>query len=164
MQNKNTKWESYEAVAQHLIEQFAANFNLGKVEGKQIVPGKSGTNWEIDAKGIKKDDGAFIIIKCRRHTTSSLNQEAIGALSFRIQDSGAKGGIVVSPLDLQAGAKKVAEYSNIHHVILSPESTTTDYILKFLNKIFVGASKSLSVGQRVNAQIVKNGIVIKEKK
>jgi hypothetical protein len=132
MKNKNTKWGSYEALAQHLLDQFAVNFNLGKVEGKQVVPGNSGISWEIDAKGILKDGEGFIVVECRRYTNSRLNQEDVGALAFRIQDAGAQGGIIVSPLELQSGAKKIAEYSNISHVILSPDSTTRDYLLKFL--------------------------------
>ena len=34
-----TAWKSYEEVAQYLLNEFAAAFELGRVEGKQIVPG-----------------------------------------------------------------------------------------------------------------------------
>jgi hypothetical protein len=48
-------WQSYEQVGQFLLEQFARHFGLGRVEGKQLVRGASGTNWEIDAKAVKAD-------------------------------------------------------------------------------------------------------------
>ena len=34
------KWESYEQVAAYLLDVFADRFGLGKVEGKQVVPGR----------------------------------------------------------------------------------------------------------------------------
>jgi len=138
-------WKSYEQVAQYLLNQFAEHFKLGRVEGKQIVPGESGTEWEIDAKGVRNDGEGFLIIECRRYTKSRLNQESMSALAFRIQDTGAQGSIVVSPLELQSGAKKVAAYSNVQHVTLDPKSTTSDYIMRFLNQIFVGISDTVHV-------------------
>lgn len=36
-------WERYEQTAQYLLNAFATHFGLGSVEGKQIVPGESGT-------------------------------------------------------------------------------------------------------------------------
>jgi len=122
-------WSSYEEVAQYLLNQFSQTFDLGVVEGKQIIPGKSGTNWEIDAKGIKISNDGFIIIECRRYTKSRLNQESIGALAYRIYDTGADSGIIVSPLSLQKGAEIVSSHEGIKHVILDPRSTTSDYML-----------------------------------
>lgn len=60
--------------------------------------------------------------------------------TIKILNTGAQGGIIVSPLGLQTGAKKVAEASNIESVILDAESTTTEYIMNFLNRIFIGLS------------------------
>jgi hypothetical protein len=151
-------WQSYEEVSRYLLNEFAEQFNLGRVEGKQIIPGKS-TPWEIDAKGVKDNEEAFVIIECRRYTTSRLKQEDVAAIAYKIQDCNADGGIIVSPLELQAGAKAVAKSSNIVHVILSPDSTTTDYLLQFLNKIFVGISDSLSLHDSVKVQIIRDGII-----
>jgi hypothetical protein len=97
-------WENYEQVAQYLLDEFAVHFGLGRVEGKQIVPGQSGTTWEIDAKGVKADGEGFVIVECRRHTNSGLPQESLGGLAFRIPDTQVAGAIVVTPLDIQAGA------------------------------------------------------------
>ena len=66
-----TKWQSYEEVATYLLNQFASEFGLSKVEGKQSVLGlRSQTNWEIDAKGIREGNEGFVIIECRRYETS----------------------------------------------------------------------------------------------
>lgn len=153
-------WRTYEEVAQYLLNQFVEHFKLGRVEGKQIVPGKSGAEWEIDAKGVKSDEGGFLIVECRRRTTSRLNQESMAALALRIQDTGAQGGIVVSPFELQSGANKVAAHYNIQHVTLDPKSTTSDYILKFLNQIFVGISDTDSEIESLHIQMSKDGKVI----
>ena len=157
------KWKSYEEVAQHLLKQLSKTFGLGTVEGKQIIPGESGTNWEIDAKGIKTDGEGFLIVECRRYTTSRLSQEGLGALAYRIKDTGAEGGIIVSPLELQQGAKIIAEHERIHQVTLDPKSTTTDYMLKFLNQIFIGRSDTIKITEKVHVQMVRNGKLIEER-
>lgn len=157
-------WKSYEEVAQYLLNQFVQHFQLGRVDGKQIIPGDSGAEWEIDAKGVKSDGEGFLIVECRRYTKSRLNQESMAALAFRIQDTGAQGGIVVSPLELQSGAKKITKYSNIQHVTLDPKSTTSDYLMRFLNQTFIGISESTTVTDSVHIQITRNGKVIDKRK
>jgi hypothetical protein len=146
-------WERYEGVAQHLLNDFAVRFGLGRVEGKQIVSGQSGATWEIDAKGVKVEQEGFVIVECRRHMASGLRQKEIAELAYRIQDTKAAGGIVVTPLDLQAGAQKVAAYENIVHVKLYPESTTTEYVMKFLNSVFIGVADAVLLKDRVTIQI-----------
>ena len=152
MSNKKP-WRSYEEVATYLLNQFADHFGLECVEGKQCVPGKCGTEWEIDAKGVADNGEGFLIVECRRYTTSWLNQESIAGLAFRIQDTGAIGGIIVSPLDLQLGAKKVAAYTNVQHAILGTKNTTTQYVLKFLNKVFVGLNVTVGVNVTARARV-----------
>jgi hypothetical protein len=139
MGNRETTWETYEQVAAYLLNQVANEFGLERVEGKQSVVGqRSGTTWSIDARGVTEDVTGFVIIECRRYTTSRLDQEALGGLAYRIRDTGAKGGIVVSPLGLQEGAAKVAAAERIHSVELNAASTTTEYIMRFLKTVMVG--------------------------
>jgi hypothetical protein len=137
------KWKSYEDVAAYLLNVFADDFGLGKVEGKQLVPGASGTKWEIDAKGYSESGDAFMIIECKRYTTSQVNQEILAGLAFRISDTGASGGIVVTPFGFQEGAKKVAAHTGIQMVTLNQDCTRTDYVLRFLNKICFGLSDTV---------------------
>lgn len=137
-------WQSYEEVATYLLNEFAEHFGLECVEGKQCVTGASGTDWELDAKGVSKNGEGFLIVECK-HRKGRLNQAILGSLAYSIQDTGAQGGIVVTPIDLQKGAKKVAAHENIQHAILGPSSTTTQYILHFLNKVFVGVEVTVGV-------------------
>jgi hypothetical protein len=98
------------------------------------------------------NDQGFVIIECRRHTKQGLSQEAVGGLAFRISDTGAAGGIIVSPLPLQSGAKLVAENQGIYEVQLSAESTTSDYVLRFLGRAFHGISINLISESAVTVQ------------
>jgi 2-polyprenyl-3-methyl-5-hydroxy-6-metoxy-1,4-benzoquinol methylase len=150
-----TQWRSYEQVAHYLLNQMASEFGLRRVEGKQTIRGsRSGTAWEIEAKGVRIGEGeGFIIVECRRYTTSKQRQEQMGGLAYRILDTGAAGGILVSPLGLQEGAAKVAGAENIQTVILSENSTTTNYLLQFLNIAFLGVTDQL--GPVVDTATVK---------
>lgn len=155
------KWESYEEVAAYLLNLFAEDFGLGKVEGKQLVPGVSGTEWEIDAKGYSEGGKSFVIVECKRYTKSKVSQEVIAGLAFRISDTGAKGGIIVTPLGLQEGAKKVVAHTGIHTVRLNQDSTKTDYVLQFLNKFCVGLSETVHLEDNLSIALIdKDGNVI----
>jgi hypothetical protein len=156
------KWETYEQVAAYLLNQFASEFGLERVEGKQEVDGqRSGTTWRIDAKGFRKGDTGFVIVECRRFTTSRQNQERVGALAYRILDSGAEGGIIVSPLGLQEGAERVAAAENIVSVQFNENSTRHEYILSFLNKIMIGVQDTITLKQSLEVELRdKDGNVV----
>lgn len=82
MPKKN--WKSYEEVATYLLNQFAEKFGLGRFEGKQIVPGECGTDWEIDAKGYSEDECHFVVVECKCHTKSGVSQALTASLAFVI--------------------------------------------------------------------------------
>jgi hypothetical protein len=149
------RWESYEQVATFLLNQFASHFGLGRVEGKQVLPGVSGAEWEIDAKAVLADSNAFLVVECRRYTNSRLDQEAMAAIAYRISDVGADGGIVVTPLDLQRGAKTLAESARIQHVVMRPDSTTADYFLQYLSRIFVGLSDAATTSDSAVIELTR---------
>jgi hypothetical protein len=138
------KSETYEQVAQYLLDRFCDKFGLKRVEGKQKLRGSSGTNWEIDAKGICQGGIGFLIVECRRYTTSKLVQKDVGSLCWTIMETGANGGIIVSPFDLQKGAKMVANVGNVKHVTLGPDSTTKEYVMRFLGDVFAGLHDTLT--------------------
>jgi hypothetical protein len=155
MSTDTAHWESYEQVAAYLLDQIADVLGLELVEGKQSLAGnRSGTQWEIDGKGVKLRDGGFVIIECRRYTKSKQKQEQVAGLAYRILDTGAEGGIVVSPFGLQEGAAKVAAAENIQTVFMNENSTRTEYILRFLNNTFVGLSDSVSVTDELKVEII----------
>ena len=147
MNTDDKNWKTYEEVATHLLNEISTKLGLEYVEGKQRLSGlKSGTNWEIDAKGVKPDGEDFVIIEIRRYTSSRITQEATAAIAYRIQDTGAVGGIIVSPMGLQEGAKTVAAAESIVTVQLNENSTTTEFILRFLNQVmFSTEPDSISV-------------------
>jgi hypothetical protein len=143
-------WEFYEEVATHLLDRFAKDFDLGRFEGKQIVPGTSGAEWEIDAKGYSEDGSHFVIVECKRYTKGRVNQAIVGSLAYSIQDTGASGGIVVTPQGLQKGAMKIADHNGIHTVHLNQNSTKTDYMIKFLNKVYLGLSDTCTSTESIS--------------
>jgi hypothetical protein len=150
-----TSWRNYEEVAQFLLNEFASHFALGRVEGKQKISGAN-TTWQIDAKGVQEGSERLIIIECRRHTGQGLSQEDIGALAYRIKDTGAAGLIIVSPLPLQSGGKNIAKNEGIVEVLLDENSTTTDYILDFLNKLFIGRSDGTIIGDKLDGEVIRS--------
>jgi hypothetical protein len=165
MADENKNWQTYEEVARDLLNQFVDKFGIVKVEGKQTIRGlKSGTDWEIDAKGVGSRDETFLLVECRRYTSSRQNQERIGALAYRIYDTGASGGIIVSPLGLQEGAEKIARTENIYSVILNPECTTENYILKFLNEVHVGLTDQIELKASVTiTKMDQHGNIVETK-
>lgn len=139
MTSEPMKWQSYEEVATYLLDQFATEFGLERVEGKQKLRGcRSGTIWEIDAKGVQANGAGFLLVECRRYTESRVKQDEVGGLAYRICDMGLSGGIVVSPLGLQAGAEMVARAENVISVRLDENSTKHEYVLRFLDKVMIG--------------------------
>jgi hypothetical protein len=147
-------WKSYEDVARYFLNRFRQEFGLERVDPKQKIPGSSGTSWEIDAKGVREgDNSAIMLVECRQHRSKRLDQEAVGGLAYRITDTGASGGIIVSPLPLQDGAKKVAEANNIFHVQLGPDSTPENFAMSFFYKIFVGITEQVTISEHVSVVI-----------
>lgn len=63
------EWETYEQVTRQILEQVGVllGLELERVEGKQKLVGKSGMEWTIDGKGVKTEDGAIVVIECRRY-------------------------------------------------------------------------------------------------
>ena len=138
-------WLVYETAAKSVLEQIREALGIAAVEGKQSVAGKSGTQWELDARAIQHGGQNFLVVEVRRYTTSRLKQRDVAALAFQIGDVGASGGIVVSPLPLQLGAELVAKAAGIEHLRLSQDSTSLDYLAEYMGRRFLGASVVESV-------------------
>jgi hypothetical protein len=64
----------------------------------------------------------------------------VAALAWTISDLNASGGIVVTPIGVQQGGQLVffATAAGIQVVQLDADSTTENYMLKFLGDVFVG--------------------------
>lgn len=148
MPTTDKKWRKYEETAQNLLNQYADRFGLKAVEGKQKIPGLiSGTTWELDAKGICINDKDFIHIEARQYESSKQTQAKLGALVYSIIDTGAAGGIIVSPLGLQEGAELIAQAHNVQDVRLRADSTMGEYLLVSRNFIAMGMSESIDLSK-----------------
>jgi hypothetical protein len=106
-------WLAYESVAQAVLQDIRRHLGIATVEGKQTLAGTSGTSWEVDARAWREHNEGFLVVEVRRYVTSSLKQEDIAALAYRIADVRAAGGVVVSPLPLQRGAALLAKAEDI---------------------------------------------------
>lgn len=162
------KWETYEEVAAYLLNRFSSHFGVSRFEGKQDMPGKiSGTSWQIDGKGYTDGEDRFLIVECKRHTAQGISQAIVGGLAWTIQDTGADGGILVSPLGLQEGAEKVAPATKIIEFKLDQNSTTTNYVAQYLNKLRIGRSVEVeaSIGEDLKIHALdKDGKIVEEHK
>jgi hypothetical protein len=85
------EWEIYEQVAGELLAKpsTALGLELERVEGKQTLPGESGTEWEIDRVGITNGGEKVVAIECRRYPDDTLNQQAIAAVAYTMRTSSA---------------------------------------------------------------------------
>jgi len=140
-------WQRYERATRDILQRLRGEFGLSEVEGKQVVHGESGAAWEIDAKGIVEGSNAFVVIECRRYTTSKLKQEGVAALAWRVQDVGASAALLVSPLGLQEGAAKVAASSSVYEVRLPAHATLEQFVLSFLGNLYASLQ-----GAQANAE------------
>jgi hypothetical protein len=136
-----------------LLNRFAEEFGLKFFEGKQEVQGQL-TDWEIDAKGVAEGVEGFLIVECR-HRSRKRTQAEVAQLAFTISDTGAAGGIIVSPLGLQKGAAKIAEGKNIISVRLNKTSTPSDFALQFFDKLFVGVTAKIGVTASVTPRYLR---------
>jgi hypothetical protein len=146
-----TDWRAYEDVARRVLADMRDVLGISSVEGKQVLAGRSSANWEVDAKAWSADGENFLLVEVRRRR-SRLKQEHLAAIAYRIVDTGAAGGIVVTPLPLQSGALRVATHTDIALVRLTPESTNERYLAEFMGRRFIGLSAHETFGLTDSAE------------
>jgi hypothetical protein len=130
-------WRNYEDVANTLLNRFREDIGALVVEGRQSVPHLyADTEYEIDGRAVISD-GTFLIVECRR-TSRAMSQEDMGAIAYRVESTGAGGGIVVSPLRPQDGAQSIATAENIQSVELSSNSTTEQFAIRIARHMRMG--------------------------
>ena len=155
---KSSHWRDYEEVAVYLLNSIREELGLSAIEGKQHIRGnETDTEWEIDAKGISANGEGIVIVECRRYTKSRQSQSQAASLAYQIKDAGAEGGVFVSPLGLQEGAKKVAAANNIISIEIDPDSTPHDFAMKFFGKMHYGVSMNcqMSLGGNFEAELLR---------
>ena len=159
MTEHSQKWETYEQVARKVVSDLHRELDAVDITGKQKLQGESGATWEIDGKATSGVSDGFFVVEARRHITSGQKQEHMAALAYRIKDLGGIGGIIVSPLPLQRGAKLIAEHEHIAELRLAPDSTTENYIAQFLAQTFHHATvkSGFALDDICSATVVKAG-------
>jgi hypothetical protein len=123
-------WQNYEDLARYVLRYFGEQLGISEVEAKQRLIGASGTEWEIDAKGVAVGGTGFLVIECKERSSARLNQATVGSLAFTVQDLGAKGAVIVTSIGLQEGAEKLAQHCDFKTVFLSRESTFEEFVAK----------------------------------
>jgi hypothetical protein len=111
----------YEKLATQLLNRFAKELDLELVQEKQKIKGnRSGLNYEIDAKGILSNGDGFVIVECRKHVKQRQKQENIAALAYRIHDTHAAGGIIVTPFAFTGRWQKDSRRRKNHTCQINP--------------------------------------------
>jgi hypothetical protein len=144
MSSKVQTWRSYEELARHVLLHFGDLLGISEAEAKQRLMGKTGAEWEIDAKGVMTGGRGFLVIECKERSTARLNQAAIGSLAFTVEDVGAAGAIIVTNTGLQEGAGKVAKHHDFKIVYLPKDGTFEEFFASCGNYLLRGVSERVS--------------------
>jgi|GEM_PF-2125870 len=137
MEKSLKTWRNYEELARHVLLRFADILEITEVEAKQRLDGESGTQWEIDAKGVLADGSGFLVIECKERASARLGQHTVGELVTVIQEVDAQGGVIVTSVGLQSGAKLLAAHHAFHEVFLPRESTFDSFLAKCGNRVLI---------------------------
>lgn len=130
------KWETYEDATRGFLEDIGGHLGLTRVEGKQKLAGHhSGRRPEVEAV-VYTDDRKRLLVECKRKGKRRVEAGDMEAFAYRILDTESAGGIIVTTIGLQEGAKLVAQAEKITTVILDPTSTDEEYIARIANQLF----------------------------
>jgi hypothetical protein len=148
-------WECYEKVTRQILDNLRLELGFASVEGKGDKPATSETDWEADATCYRLDDGEMVLIECK-HWSSRVDQATMGSFAFSIIDTGAAGGLMVTPVGYQEGAVKVANARKIGMATLNANATDRAYVLRIANQLFAGVVSEIHVDSVVTAVVVRN--------
>jgi hypothetical protein len=123
-----TAYATYEDVAHSFFCDCKDTFGFDVVERKAVLTSKSGNTYKIEVLGRRVAEGADIIIECKHYgPKSQIDQEMVGGLAYRVQNTGADGAFIVTTHELQSGAQRVADFEQITVFIIGPDATIDDY-------------------------------------
>lgn len=137
--------DQYEKAAAFVLNHFKEHFGLASVQGKQKLDGESGTDWEVDAKGVRADGKSFVIVECKRYPKKRINQGVMAHAVYSAKDVGAAGLITVSPLDPQKGAAILAKHEQVVHMTLNADATPQSFAAGFFETLFAASSLNMFV-------------------
>ena len=141
MSEKQT-WERYEDVARQLIDDIKSYLGLSMVNpNKKEFLKKDGGICEIDVSAYDMSDGKLVLVECR-NKNKRLPQEEVHGFAYRIQQTNAKRGIIVTPIRLQKGAIIAANGARIGLIRLEPNSTPDNYIAQLTQLLIIKITDS----------------------
>lgn len=140
------EWERYEDVARQVIDDIKSHLGLSLVnEDKIEFKKKDGGKCEIDISAYDMSDGKLVLVESRKKN-KSLNQEEVHGFAYRIQQTGAKRGIIVTTIGLQQGAQIAADGAKITLIRLNEGSTKEEYVAKITQQIFLKITDKCKMG------------------
>ena len=141
MSEKQT-WERYEDVARQLIDDIKSYLGVSMVNpDKKEFQKKDGGICEIDVSAYDMGDGKLVLVECRNRK-KRLSQEEVHGFAYRIQQTNAKRGIIITPIGLQKGARIAADGARIGLVKLEPNSTPDNYIAQLTQLLIIKITDS----------------------
>jgi hypothetical protein len=99
--------------------------------------------------------GVFSVNNQGRMTQSLLSTVASTDFDWAFTHTGARGALIVTPLGLQEGANKVGQAANVVSVTLNADCTPTEFVMAFLDKVFLGVSDTCVVSDHVKVEVVR---------
>lgn len=131
---------------------------------RSLFSPRSGTTWEIECKGVRFGSETLFFIECRRYTTSLLDQESLGGLTYRIRDSGA----AVASSFRHWGFKKVPRRSRRQKTSsplkLNPDSRPELYVARYLDQLRTGIQDRLWLSDFVTLILYDEHGILKERR
>lgn len=138
------EWETYEDVARQLIDDIKIYLGLSLVnEDKREFKKNDGGKCEIDISAYDLSDGKLVLVECRKKK-KRLSNEEIDGFAYRIQQTNAKRGIIVTPLGLQQGARIAADGAKISLIRLDENSNKENYIARITQQIFLKVTDQMN--------------------
>jgi hypothetical protein len=152
------KFMMYEEAAKRVVSDMRAEFGIIDVTGKKKLPGSDGSVYELDAIAWTDEAGSFLLVEAKQQGRR-LSQDAVNSILYKFQKVGAGGAILVSPMPLQSGAQKAADYDNLVHIKLTADSTAQDYLAEYLGRRFHGTSisETATATDQCDAVVIKGG-------
>jgi hypothetical protein len=101
------------------------------------------------------DDGKIVLIECKRYPDRKVTQGEMGEQAYRIIETGAAGGLFVTAVGYQEGAKLVANAAKIGMATLNLDATEREYDLDIAGRLFFGreAKGGIRIGATASASV-----------
>jgi len=158
------KWETYEEVTKQLLSDVRDYLGLSRVEEKQKVRGLSETEWEVDVLAYNVDGGKLVLVECKHRSKAVIPQDSLAGFAYKIKDTNADHGIIVTTIGLQEGADKIAKAEKITVIKLDYNSTSDNYIAQIANQIFVKRTDNVRLVESFKAELYDSNGTLKDKR